>query len=114
MTPDIDRTLSALADPTRRTVIEELRSGPRRASDLAQIIGASTPAMSRHLRVLRTAGLVEIKDQTARGDARERWFGLAPAPFEQLRGWLEEVEQFWSVQLASFKTHVERTRRRKR
>ncbi len=114
MTPDLDRTFSALADPTRRTVIEKLRSGPRRASDLAQIIGASNPAMSRHLRVLRTAGLVEIKDQTARGDARERWFGLAQAPFEQLRGWLEEVEQFWSVQLASFKKHVERTRRHNR
>lgn len=114
MTPDIDRTLSALADPTRRAVIEKLRHGPRRASDLAESIGASNPAMSRHLRVLRTAGLVEIHDQTARGDARERWFGLSQAPFEQLRGWLEEVEQFWSVQLASFKAHVERTRGRKR
>jgi DNA-binding transcriptional ArsR family regulator len=114
VTPDIDRTLSALADPTRRAVIEKLRQGPRRASDLAESIGASNPAMSRHLRVLRTAGLVEIKDQTARGDARERWFGLSQAPFEQLRGWLEEVEQFWSVQLASFKKHVERTRGRKR
>ena len=70
--------------------------------------------MSRHLRVLRTAGLVEVQEQTARNDARERFYGLAQAPFEQLRGWLEEVEQFWSVQLASFKAHVERTRRRKR
>jgi DNA-binding transcriptional ArsR family regulator len=70
--------------------------------------------MSRHLRVLRTAGLVEIQEQTERSDARERFYALAPAPFEQLRGWLEEVEQFWSVQLASFKAHVERTRGRKR
>lgn len=114
MTPDIDRTLSALADPTRRAVIDNLRRGPRRASDLAESTGASNPAMSRHLRVLRTAGLVEIREQTERSDARERFYALAPGPFEQLRGWLEEVEQFWSVQLGSFKAHVERTRGRKR
>ena len=114
MTPDIDRTLSALADPTRRAVIDKLRRGPRRASDLAESTGTSNPAMSRHLRVLRTAGLVEIRAHHDGSDFRERFYALAPAPFEQLRGWLEEVEQFWDVQLASFKDHVERTRRRKR
>ena len=111
MTPDIDRTLSALADPTRRAVIDKLRRGPRRASDLAESTGASNPAMSRHLRVLRTAGLVEVCAHDDASDFRERYYALAPAPFEQLREWIDEVEQFWGAQLASFKAHVEKRKR---
>lgn len=104
----LDATFGALADPTRRDVIRLLRTGPRRASDLADAVGASKPAMSRHLRVLREAGLV---DADASDDARERIYTLAPEPFAQLRTWLEEVEQFWTVQLAAFKAHAERRKR---
>ena len=146
MQPNLDLTFRALADPTRRDVIRLLRKGPRRASDLADALSASRPAMGRHLRVLRTAGLVDASVGSASGrrptrdaggrashvaggraahaggadpdladsDARERIYSLAPTPFEQLRVWLDEVEQFWGVQLASFKDHVERTRGRKR
>ena len=104
----LDRTFAALADPTRRDVIRLLRKGPQRASDLADATRASKPAMSRHLRVLRTAGLVahDVGD-----DERERVYTLAPAPFAQLREWLEDVEAFWELQLASFKAHVEKRRR---
>jgi DNA-binding transcriptional ArsR family regulator len=105
MTPNLDRTFSALSDPTRRGVIELLRKEPRRASDLADVLGASKPAMSRHLRVLRASGLV---DTSSEGDARERIYRLRPDPFKQLRHWLELVEQFWMLQLDSFKEHVER------
>ena len=105
----LDGTFAALADGTRRGVIDLLRRGPRRASDLADALGASKPAMSRHLRVLRDSGLVETSSED---DARERIYRLRPDPFAQLRRWLDEVEQFWTVQLASFKDHVERTRKK--
>jgi DNA-binding transcriptional ArsR family regulator len=111
--PTLDATFAALADPTRRGVIELLRKQPRRASDLADALDASRPAMSRHLRVLRASGLVETADglrDDEDADARERIYQLRKAPFEQLRGWLEQTERFWAVQLDAFKAHVERTR----
>lgn len=104
----IDGTLSALADPTRRGVIELLRRRPRRAGELASELVMSAPAMSRHLRVLRVAGLVE--EDHAGEDARVRTYRLKKKPFEELRHWLEEVEVFWTDELASFKRHAERTR----
>jgi DNA-binding transcriptional ArsR family regulator len=108
VTPSIDSTFAALADPTRRGVVDLLRKQPRRASDLAEHLGASRPAMSRHLRVLRASGLVETTDDdTEDADARERIYRLRPAPFAQLRTWLGEVERFWAVQLDSFKAHAE-------
>lgn len=111
MSGGLDATFAALADPTRRGVIELLRKQPRRASDLADELDASRPAMSRHLRVLRASGLVETTDDSADdADARERIYRLRKAPFDQLRDWLEDVERFWLVQLGSFKAHVERTR----
>jgi DNA-binding transcriptional ArsR family regulator len=103
----LDATFAALADGTRRGVIDLLRKGPRRASDLADALGASKPAMSRHLRVLRDSGLVET---SSKDDGRERIYTLRPAQFVRLREWVEDVESFWTLQLASFKDHVERTR----
>ncbi len=109
----LDATFSALSDGTRRGVIDLLRRGPRRASDLADALGASKPAMSRHLRVLRTSGLVETtEDDRADADARERIYQLVPGPFSELRGWLDEVERFWSVQLDAFKRHAEKRGKR--
>jgi DNA-binding transcriptional ArsR family regulator len=106
----LDATFGALADATRRGVVALLRKRPRRASDLAEALGASKPAMSRHLRVLRDSGLVET---SSNDDGRERIYTLRPGPFAQLREWVEDVEAFWTVQLASFKDHVERTRGKK-
>ncbi|HEX7527590.1 MAG TPA: metalloregulator ArsR/SmtB family transcription factor [Thermoanaerobaculia bacterium] len=103
---DLDRTLTALADPTRRGVVELLRKRPRRAGELAESLGLSPPAMSRHLRVLRTTGLV---DETSLGeDARVRIYRLRPAPFNALRHWLDEVESFWSLELEGFRRHAGR------
>lgn len=105
---DLDHTLAALADPTRRGIVELLRRKPRRAGELAESLGTSPPAMSRHLRVLRTTGLV---DEEHRGpDARVRVYRLRPEPFHALRHWLDQVETFWSLELASFQDHVEQTR----
>ena len=114
----IDRTLAALADPARRRVVEMLRDEPKRAGDIAARLGMSAPATSRHLRLLHRTGLVEAT--TVEEDARLRVFRLRPAPFVELRGWLAEVETFWTGQLEAFKAHTEhtrgaaRTRRRRR
>ena len=107
---DLDRTLVALADPTRRRVVDMLRKRPRRAGELASAFRMSAPAMSRHLRVLRRHGLVE--EQRVEDDARVRVYRLRPKPFRDLQRWLVEVEAIWEEQLGSFKAHVERTPRR--
>jgi DNA-binding transcriptional ArsR family regulator len=108
----LDRTLAALADPTRREVVDLLRKKPRRASDLAHALSMSPPAMSRHLRRLRQTGLVTKDDLD--GDARVRIYRLKHEPFAEPRGWLDQVEGFWNVQLASFKDRAERKGREHR
>lgn len=102
---DLDATFQALSDPTRRGVIELLRTEPRRAGDLSQSLDMSRPAMSRHLRVLRQTGLVE--EETSPDDARGRVYRLRREPFDALHGWLEEIEAFWSDQLDAFRIHAE-------
>jgi len=109
---DVDRTLAALADPARRGVIELLRRGPRRASEIAERLDLSRPAMSRHLRVLRTSGLVE--EEHPEEDARVRLYRLKPEPFDTLRRWLDGVERFWEGELGSFRRYAERTRGKRR
>jgi DNA-binding transcriptional ArsR family regulator len=103
---ELDRTLLALADRARRATIDLLRTEPRRASDLADALALSRPAMSRHLRVLRAAGLVE--EESPDDDARVRVYRLRREPFTDLRFWVEQVEAFWSGQLDAFKQHAER------
>lgn len=103
---DLDRTLSALADPTRRRVVDLLRERPRRAGEIAETFGMSRPAMSRHLRVLRTHGLVEEKRDAA--DARARVYQLRPEPIDALSTWTRELQRFWDDQLESFRELAEK------
>lgn len=103
----IDAALSALADPTRRAVVELLRRGPRRAGELAEALAMSPPALSRHLRVLRRAGLI-ANDESA-DDARVRLYRLHATGFAPLRDWIDELDAFWGDQLAAFKAHAEAT-----
>lgn len=109
---NLDRTLAALADPTRRRVIEVLRIQPRRAGELASEFGMSAPAISRHLRVLRVTGLVEEQRADVQ-DARLRVYRLRRKPFVELQNWLTDIEQFWTEQLNAFKAHAEGTTRGK-
>lgn len=109
---ELDATLAALADPARRAVVDLLRHKPRRAGQLAEALSLSAPRMSQHLRVLRQGGL--ITEDALRDDARIRLYRLNPQPFHGLRNWLDEVEKFWSVELASFRAHAERTRGKRR
>jgi DNA-binding transcriptional ArsR family regulator len=105
MTTEVAPLLTALADPTRRRVVQLLRQGPRRAGELAEAAGTSAPAMSRHLRVLLRAGIVA--DERREDDARARVFWLRPESITPLRDWLDELQAATDEQLASFKRHVE-------
>lgn len=105
--PDpLDRTLSALADPARRRVVELLRERPRRAGDLASALSVSPSVMSRHLKVLRDSDLVEESSPVF--DTRVRVYSLRAGATAGLRSWLEAVEQGWAEQLTALKAHVER------
>src|SRR5262245_38695215 len=105
---DLDGTLTALADPTRRRVVELLQEGPRRAGDLAASTSTTRPAMSRHLKILRDGGLVDVA--LLEDDGRGRVYTLRPDRFVALQAWLDQVQAFWSEQLGAFKAHAERTR----
>ena len=105
MTASIDRTLTALADPHRRRVVDLLRQRPHRAGELADAVGLTPPAMSRHLRALRQAGLVEESHPDF--DARVRVYQLTPGPMAELKAWLEITETHWIGQLSALKAHVE-------
>ena len=107
----LDAQFVALADPTRRRVIEALRGGELRAGDLAAAVSMSPPALSRHLRALRRAGLVV--ERNPHDDARVRLYSLQPGAFGRLRSWLDDVEAYWGEQLQAFKTHAERNSRRR-
>jgi DNA-binding transcriptional ArsR family regulator len=96
---------SALADPTRRQVVQLLGTRPWRAGELAAATGTSSPAMSRHLRVLLRAGLVV--DERLGSDARARVFRLRPQSLVALQGWLDQLQAHWDEQLAAFKRHID-------
>jgi DNA-binding transcriptional ArsR family regulator len=106
MANDVDGVLSALADPTRRHIVELLRERPHRAGELVAAFGVSAPAISRHLRILRRGGLVT--EHSLDTDARVRVYELQPEPFTALQAWLDQVQAFWTDQLSAFKEHAER------
>ena len=93
-------------------MVDLLGAEPLRASTIAERAGMTPAAMSRHLRVLRGAGLIEA--DTPDDDARLRIYRLRPDRLTVLRAWLDQVQAFWDEQLGSFKEHAERTRTRPR
>jgi DNA-binding transcriptional ArsR family regulator len=95
----------ALADPTRLRLVELLAEGERSAGELASAFTVSRPAVSRHLRVLREAGLVR-----ARSEAQRRVYGLDPAPLAELDAWLAAYRPFWRERLDLLEQHLRRTR----
>jgi DNA-binding transcriptional ArsR family regulator len=109
---ELNTTLSALADRNRRAVIDLLKEQPRRAGEIAAALALTPPALSRHLRVLRRSGL--IHEQGIEEDARVRVYRLRKEPFDQLRGWLGEVESFWAGELTAFRDHMVRSKIRRK
>ncbi|GAA4361547.1 ArsR/SmtB family transcription factor [Angustibacter luteus] len=98
--------LAALADDTRRQIVELLAHGDQPAGAIAQRFPVSRPAVSRHLRVLREAGLVHVE---ARGT--QRLYALTPQWFDELDAWLSGVRRFWDQRLDALGTEVARGRR---
>lgn len=107
---DLDRWLPALADPTRRRIVEMLGRSPLTATQIHHAFPIAAPAVSRHLRVLREAGL--IVEQGVTGDKRVRLYALAPEPIDALSRWLDQLSQAWLEQLEAFKDYVALRRQR--
>lgn len=102
---DTDQLFDALADKTRRAAVQALMARPLASSELALALEVTPQALSRHLRVLRNAGLVSIEG--TEDDARRRIYHIEHKALQPLRTWLEEVEQMWNEQLNSFKQFAE-------
>lgn len=99
----------SLSDPVRREIVHRLSRGDLTAGEIAADFEISRPAVSRHLRVLREAGIV-----TARADAQRRVYSLAPGGLDEVRAWVEEVGAFWSQRLDALGTELARGRRDRR
>ena len=97
-----EATFSALADPTRRAVLDLLRKGSQPAGQIAQAFPVSRPAISKHLRLLRRAHLVQ-----ERREGRHRLYQLNAEPLRAVASWLDEYRNFWQTSLTSLKTFVE-------
>jgi DNA-binding transcriptional ArsR family regulator len=85
-------TLRALAEPNRFQIIELLRNGPRPVGDMVERLGLRQPQVSKHLRVLSEAGLVDV-----RVDAQSRIYELRPAPLRELEAWIERYRRIWDA-----------------
>ena len=103
------QSLAALADPIRREVVDLLAGGELAAGELAGRFAVSRPAISRHLRVLREAGLVQV-----RTEGRHRFYALDPGPLRELDTWLERYRDLWAQRLDALDTEIARGRRARR
>ncbi len=95
--------MAVLAEPTRRRMLDALRAGEQSAGALERSLGLSQPAASKHLRVLRQAGLVRV-----RKDAQRRMYALDPAPLVALDAWLATYRPFWNSALNALEQHLAR------
>ncbi len=101
--------LAALADENRRTLLEALRSGPATVGELAELLPIAQPGVSRHLRILREAGLVE-----SRAEAQRRVHTLRPEGLAELDAWLGPYRDLWLHRLDALHTEVARGRHTRR
>ena len=92
----------AVADPTRRAILDRLRAGGVAVADLASRFDMTRPAVSKHLRVLREADLVREER-----DGRQRVYRLNPTPLRDVSQWVESYRRFWPANLMSLKRHLE-------
>jgi DNA-binding transcriptional ArsR family regulator len=105
----MDAVLHALADQSRRTVVEALGEGEATAGELAALLPIARPGVSRHLRVLREAGLVDVRQ-----DAQRRVYTLRPEPLAELDEWLARYRALWERRFQALHTEVARGNRRRR
>jgi DNA-binding transcriptional ArsR family regulator len=96
--------LEALVEPTRRRILDAVRDGERSVGELVDAVGMHQPGVSRHLKVLRDAGLVDV-----RRDAQRRFYRLRPEPLMELDAWLEPYRAEWTTRLDALEQHLQRT-----
>jgi DNA-binding transcriptional ArsR family regulator len=97
----------AVADPTRRAMLDLLRDRERSVSDLCDRFDVSQPAISQHLKVLHDAGLVSVRQE-----GRVRYYRLEPMPLREIAAWIEHYEQFWDEKLGSLGAYLSRKKKR--
>jgi DNA-binding transcriptional ArsR family regulator len=96
-------TFEVLAEPRRREILDLLRGGERPVGELVEQLALSQPAVSKHLKVLRDAGLVDVRQ-----DAQRRWYRLRPAPLAEVDAWLEPYRELWRDRLDALEAHLDR------
>lgn len=105
----MEAALRALADESRRTMLEALAGGPATAGELAALLPIARPGVSRHLRVLREAGLVDVRQEGQR-----RIYSLHPEPLAELDEWLGPYRTLWEQRLDALHTEIARGQRERR
>ena len=105
----VDAVLQALSDPNRRIMLDALSKGPATANELAALLPIARPGASRHLRVLRDAGLVEVHQE-----AQFRIYVLRPEPLEQVDAWLDRYRSLWTQRMEALHTEIARGKRERR
>jgi DNA-binding transcriptional ArsR family regulator len=105
----MEAVLRALSDESRRTMLEALTEGPATAGELAALLPIARPGVSRHLRVLREAGLVEFRQE-----AQRRVYGLRPEALAEVDEWLDRYRTLWQQRLDALHTEVARGKRERR
>ena len=105
----MEATLRALADESRRTIVEALADGPATVTELAALLPIARPGVSRHLRVLREAGVVEFRQ-----DAQRRVYTLRPPALAEVDEWLSRYRGLWEQRLDALHTEIARGHRNQR
>ena len=96
-------TFEVLAEPHRRRILDLLREGERSVGELVELVRMPQPGVSKHLRVLRQAGLV-----TVRVDAQRRWYRLRAEPLSEIDAWIEPYRRHWAGRLDALEAHLDR------
>lgn len=102
MLGSVQAVLDVVTEPRRRDILALLRTGERLVGDLADELGLAQPTVSKHLKVMRQAGLVSV-----RPDAQRRWYRLRPEPLREIDAWLEPYRQAWDQRLDDLEGHLE-------
>jgi DNA-binding transcriptional ArsR family regulator len=95
-------TFEVLAEPRRREILDLLRDGERLVGDLVDRLDLAQPTVSKHLKVLRGAGLVEVRQ-----DAQRRWYRLRPGPLAEIDAWLAPYRRMWTESLDALERHLD-------
>jgi DNA-binding transcriptional ArsR family regulator len=97
----------ALAEPTRRRILDLLREQPRLVGELAELLAISQPGVSKHLKVLRDVGVVRVRQ-----DAQRHWYELRPEPLEEIDAWLGTYRHLWNSRLDRLDDYLQELKRK--